>query len=61
MSRRAAFAEDLRRLGLALVIAAIVGGFLQDQVAAGLAYLGMVLGITFWISGIVLTTEETSE
>ena len=57
MSRRGALAEDLRRLGLALIIAAIVGGFFQDEVAAGVAYAGLVLGAALWITGL-LTTEE---
>lgn len=60
MSRRNALAEDLRRLGLALLIAAIVGGFLQDQVAAGVAYLGLVLGAALWIAGLATIEEETA-
>lgn len=30
-----AVAEDLRRLGLALIIAAVVGGFFQETIPAG--------------------------
>lgn len=58
MSRRAAFAEDLRRLGLALIIAAIVGGFFQDQVPAGVTYAGLLLGAVLWLSGLAITREE---
>lgn len=58
MSRRAALAEDLRRLGLALIIAAIVGGFFQDQVPAGVAYAGLLLGAVLWLSGLATTREE---
>jgi len=58
MDRRRALAEDLRRLGLALLIAVIVGGFFQDKVAAGVAYTGLVLGAALWVLGLVITEEE---
>ena len=60
MSRRGAFAEDMRRLGLALFIAATVGGFFQEEVVAGVAYSGLVLGAVLWGFGI-LTTEDSAE
>ena len=60
MSRRAALAEDLRKLGLAVLVASIVGGYLQDQVQSVVAILGGLLGVASWLTGLYMTaaTEE---
>jgi len=39
-----AFAEDLRRVGVAAIVAGLVGGFLQDQVPVFAAILAAILG-----------------
>jgi uncharacterized membrane protein AbrB (regulator of aidB expression) len=41
-----AFAEDLRRVGVAAIVAGVIGGFLQDQVPIPASWLATVLGVT---------------
>jgi len=41
-----AAAEDLRRLGVAAIIAGLVGGFLEDTVPAAAAIVAAVIGFT---------------
>ena len=45
--------EDLRKLGLALVIAALIGGFLQNEIGLTTALGGATLGVIAWGSGIL--------
>ena len=58
VSRRAALAEDLRKLGLAVLVASIVGGYLQDQVQSVVAILGGLLGVASWLTGPRMTAAE---
>jgi hypothetical protein len=46
MNPKQAFAEDLRRVGVAAVITGIIGGFLQDQVPLAGAVVASVGGVT---------------
>lgn len=51
-----ALAEDFRRIGVALIIAGIIGGFLQDDVSSVVSILASVLGIGlnlvgYWLHG----------
>jgi hypothetical protein len=39
-----AIAEDLRRVGVAAIVAGVIGGFLQDQVPLLAAMLAVILG-----------------
>lgn len=39
-----ALAEDMRRIGIAALIAGLIGGFLQDKVPTGAAALTAILG-----------------
>lgn len=56
-----AIAEDLRRVGVALIIAGLVGSFLQDQVPALAALAGIVIGIVSNLVGYWLHSKEESE
>jgi hypothetical protein len=42
-----AIAEDLRRFGLILLTAGVVGGFLQEQASSGAAVYAVILGVVF--------------
>jgi len=53
-----AVADDARKLGLALVIASMIGGLLQGAVDEYVAIGGSVLGIIIWSVGIWLTNTE---
>ena len=49
-----AFAEDLRRVGVALIIAGLVGAFMREHVASGAAIVAALLGallcgLGYWI------------
>lgn len=58
MTPRDAVSEDLRRLGVALVIAAMVGGLLQDLVPGHVAVTVGALGLVIWAGGVALTRKE---
>jgi len=45
-------------LGLALVIAALIGGFLQNEIGLSPAVGGAVLGVLAWVSGILFGGER---
>jgi len=51
MSVRQAIAEDLCRLGLILLAAGVVGGFLNDQIAHGPAIYATLAGVLFSVFG----------
>jgi hypothetical protein len=40
-----ALAEDLRRLGVAAIIAGLVGGFLEDNIPGVAAVMAAILGV----------------
>lgn len=61
MTATCAIAEDLRRLGLALIIAAIVGAFLQDKVPAAVAVSAAVAGAIANIVGYWLHSKEDKQ
>lgn len=49
-----ALAEDLRKVGVALLVAGAVLGFLEEQVSTGAAlyaaFIGMLLGVAgYWL------------
>ena len=52
------FREDLRKLGLALLIASMIGGLLQDQFSGEIAVGGAILGVLIWWSGLIRTNRE---
>lgn len=58
MRTRQAIAEDFRRFGIILLAAAVVGGFLQEQVAIGAAAYAAVSGIACNIVGYWLHRPE---
>jgi hypothetical protein len=51
VSRRNAISEDLRKLGLILIAAGIVAGFLRGQVSAGAAILAAISGLALSFVG----------
>jgi|GEM_PF-2681633 len=53
-----AIAEDLRRVGVALIIAGLVGAFLQDTVPAIAALAGIVIGVLSNLMGYWLHSKE---
>ncbi len=46
-----ALAEDLRRFGLILLAAAIVGGFMRAQVGAMVSVLAALVGVALLVAG----------
>jgi len=58
VDRRGAVAEDFRRVGVAMIVAGIVGGFFHDQVPASVTLAGLVLGLLVWGIGIRITHER---
>jgi hypothetical protein len=58
LARRKALSEDIRKVGLALLIASLLGGFLEGTVPVNLTISGLGLGAGIWFLGIFLTKEE---
>lgn len=58
MSRQGALSEDLRKLGLILLAAGIVAGFLRGQVSFGESIAAAVSGVILNIAGYVLHRPE---
>lgn len=58
MSRRGAISEDLRKLGLILIAAGIVAGFLREQVNFGPAIVAPISGVALNIAGYLLHRLE---
>lgn len=58
MKPEEAIAEDLRRLGLLLLAAGIIGGFLKDDVPAALAVYATLVGVAAAIVGYYLLARE---
>ena len=54
--KRAAVADDLRKIGTTAVAAALVGIFLSTSRL--LTAFAFVVGVVIWITGIYLTQEE---
>ncbi|CAH0650599.1 MAG: hypothetical protein ACTIOG_00765 [Pseudomonas helleri] len=54
--KRAAVADDLRKIGTTAVAAALVGIFLSTSRL--LTAFALVVGVVIWITGIYLTPEE---
>jgi hypothetical protein len=46
--------EDLRRTGVAILVAGAVGSILREQVAPAAAYTGAALGSLIWVAGMVI-------
>lgn len=61
MTPGTAFAEDLRRFGLILLAAAVVGGFLQDQVSAGASIYAAVVGVGLNFVGYWMHSRENKD
>ncbi|MGV2465317.1 UNVERIFIED_CONTAM: hypothetical protein QO022_43195, partial [Pseudomonas aeruginosa] len=55
-SKRAAFADDLRKIGTTAVAASLVGIFLSEHRL--LTAYAFVMGMVIWLIGIALTEEE---
>ena len=55
-SKRAAFADDLRKIGTTAVAASLVGIFLSEHRL--LTTYDFVMGMVIWLIGIALTEEE---
>lgn len=53
-----ALAEDLRRFGLILLVAGVVGGFLRSQVGHASAVYAAVVGVGLLIVGYWLHQRE---
>jgi len=51
MSPGLALAEDLRRVGVALLVVGIVAGFVEDRVATAAAALGAASGVALLLVG----------
>jgi uncharacterized membrane protein YfcA len=51
MDPKVALAEDLRRVGVAAIIAGIVGSFLQGQVDPGIGFVAILGGGLGLLSG----------
>jgi hypothetical protein len=49
---REAVQEDLRKVGIALMVAALVGSVLEDRVTWIGAVLGAALGAAMWVAGV---------
>lgn len=50
MRLRDAVAEDFRRVGIAAIVTGLIGGFLEDKVAAVAAVMAVMLGIAgYWL------------
>ena len=58
-SQLKAIAEDMRKLGVGLVLAGIVGSALQSQIPVGVAVVGDVVGILLIGVGVRITPKET--
>lgn len=61
MSPGEALAEDLRRVGIVLVAAGVVTGFLQGELGPGAAIYATVIGIALAIVGYWLHHREETQ
>ena len=50
--------EDCRKLGLALLVASLVGGFLQEQIPPVSTFGGTIASLLFWGVGILFGGER---
>lgn len=58
MNRRNLLSEDLRRAGIAITVAGVVGGFFRAHVPGAAAIYAVVLGITLCIVGYCIYQKE---
>jgi len=52
------FREDLRKLGLALLIASMIGGLLEHELSGAIAIAGAALGVMVGWSGLFRINRE---
>ena len=52
--------EDLRKLGIALMIAGAVGAVVREQIPKDAAYTAAGLGATIWVSGLIIAIRRRS-
>jgi hypothetical protein len=53
--------EDLRKFGVALLIASLVGGIFSDRIPSGLAIWGGILGAGSWVIGLIRLHSSAEE
>ncbi len=56
-----AIAEDFRRVGVAAIVAGLVGGFLEDRVPGAATIAAAVLGIAANLVGYAIHRREEEE
>ncbi len=54
---REALQEDLRKLGVGVLVASLVGGLFQEHVPTMAAILGGAAGLGLWVSGLARGQE----
>jgi len=48
-----ALQKDLRALGIALMVASTVSGFLQQEIPTAVAIAGWFIGLSLWLAGLI--------
>jgi len=54
------FVEDLRKIGIALLIAGAIAAVVREQIPTDAAYTAAALGVTIWVIGLIIAIRRRS-